>query len=454
MGQFADGLLSGVKEKLGISGDEQDAAILEVAQKVQSQVEVLTGYLMEPSGPVKFDIDPGGLPFVPTVGLQSASVRAETPCWPITDSVNPVFASVLQVAEPRALASDAVPRPLAVCAAAALLAEIHRSGWLSVAPGAYFVARNKTQPGLEFARQLMDSGRYTHVPVAKASVPGWWIQVSRRLAIVTNDTPNDPFLVELLAPPGDGLTVVAGEPTVIIAHMTTHPSDWAMAIRVWVEAASMANPPQWRVAARAVHHHGLPIICLDAASTPEEVVAQMLLAAYWHGYIDADEAVGIPGALAAAFPLQVARVLRGTGASGTEAAAALLFERLLSPGFDPTRGAGSVRRYIARHATTLIREHRSALASDHPWQEFEITERHYYKLLAKFARKGRLGRYEIDDAINAQIQGYLAERKRREAAMAFLRLRGFSDPAARKWLQRNDLETIESAQPRRPVGTE
>jgi hypothetical protein len=295
----------------------------------------------------------------------------------------------------------------------------------------------------------MDSGRYTHVPVAKATVPGWWIQVSRRLAIVTNDTPDDPFLVELLAPPGDGLAVVAGEPTVIIARMTTHPSDWAMAIRVWVQAASMANPPQWRVAARAVHHHGLPIVCLDGASTPEEVVAQMLLAAYWHGYIDANEAVGIPGALAAAFPLQVARVLHGTGASGTEAAAALLFERLLSPGFDPTRGAGSVRRYIARHATTLIREHRSALASDHPWQEFGVAERHYYKLLAKFAERQPTGRYVLDDDVKAKITSYIKGAQRRKDAIELLRLRGFTDAAARKHLQRHGLDGIATTRPRR-----
>jgi hypothetical protein len=199
-----------------------------------------------------------------------------------------------------------------------------------------------------------------------------------------------------------------------------------------------------------VHAHGVPILCLDEQSTPEEVIAQMLLVAYWHGYLEGEQTALIPVSLASAFPRDVARVRRGTGLAETEAAAALLFERLLRPGFDPTRGAGSIRRYIARHATTLVREHRSAVADSHPWDEFELQERHYYKLLAKVAQKGLDGRYEVNDATVAKIRDYLDARRRRDAAMELLRGRGFGAAAARKWLQRHDLSEIATAKPRRP----
>ena len=64
-----------------------------------------------------------------------------------------------------------------------------------------------------------------------------------------------------------------------------------MVIRVWVAAASRLTH---RSGGRGpcLHHRGLPNIAWTRRP-PEEVVAQMLLAANWHGYIDADEAVGI-----------------------------------------------------------------------------------------------------------------------------------------------------------------
>ena len=161
--------ISGVKEKLGISGDEQDAAILEVAQKVQ-QVEVLTGYLMERSGPVKLESIPVGSRSFPPWAFRARLCGPKPRAGP---SLTRSTRSLRQCSRSpsRALSIDAVPRPLAVCAAAALLVEIHRSGWPSVAPGAYFVARKKTQPGLESARQLMDSGRHA-VPLRRPLLGG------------------------------------------------------------------------------------------------------------------------------------------------------------------------------------------------------------------------------------------------------------------------------------------
>jgi len=87
----------------------------------------------------------------------------------------------------------------------------------------------------------------------------------------------------------------------------------------------------------------------------------------------------------------------------------------------------------------------------HRWDELEISERYYYKLLAKVAQKGPDGGYRVDDGTVGKIRAYLDARKRRDAAMELLRVRGFEAAAARKWLQRHSIDEIATAAPRRPV---
>jgi len=436
MGHWADRVIPELKERLGISGEEQDAELLRYARQAQSEIELLTGHRFD-GEPIKLNIDHGELPFVATLDMQTASFGANSDCWPIADPIHPEFSNVLQIARFPDVPPRASSKADALSAAAAVLAAVHGNGWLSFAPRAWFAHQAKAEPPLEFGHRLMDPGRHTHVPVVAGGVDGWWVQVSRRGFIVTKNTPDEPGLVEGLAPPGDGLAVVAGEPILTVARITEHPSDWAFVARVWVTEGAARPPRPWRAEARAVHAHGVPILSLDGQTTTEEVIAQMLLVAYWHGYLEGDETAFIPRSLAAAFPRNVASVKRGTGASDIEAAAALLFERLLRPGFDPTRGAESIRRYIARHATTLVRAHRASEAGFEPWRDFAIQERHYYKLLARLAEKGLDGRYEVDDSVKAKIRGYLGDRRQHEAAMAKLRGLGFGDDAARKWLQRH-----------------
>jgi hypothetical protein len=449
MGHWADKALPELKERLGISGEEHDAGLLRYARQAQSEIELLTGHRFEGAS-LKLHIDHGGLPFVATLDMQTATFWANSECWPIADPIHPEFSNVLQIGRAQPAPLHAVANAEALWVSGAVLATVQRQGLISMAPRLWFLQQGKTRPAVEFGRELADPERYVQVPVVAGEVGGWWIQVSRRVRLITKDTPDDPGLVEMLAPPGDGLALVAGEPILIVARMTAHPSDWAFVARVWVSQGTVRPPRPWRAESRAVHAHGVPILCLDEQSTPEEVIAQMLLVAYWHGYLEGEQTALIPVSLASAFPRAVARVRRGTGLAETEAAAALLFERLLRPGFDPTRGAGSIRRYIARHATTLVREHRSAVADSHPWDEFELQERHYYKLLAKVAQKGLDGRYEVNDATVAKIRDYLDARRRRDAAMELLRGRGFGAAAARKWLQRHDLSEIATAKPRRP----
>jgi hypothetical protein len=453
MGHFAEGLASEVKEKLGISGDENDAEILGYARQVQAQIELLTGHRLE-GEQMRLNIEPNGLPFVPTLDAQAATLQVSPETWPIADPVHPEFANVLQVRRVQDVLPRAVPKAEALAAAAALLAHAHISGQLALAPRVWFAQASKAGPVAEFGRRLMDAGRHTHVPVVAGWFEGWWLQVSRRIQIMTNDTPDDPGLVEMLAPPGNGLAVIAGEPILIAARMTEHPSDWVFAARVWIADPEVRRPQNWRSMARAVHGHGVPIVSLDDHSTLEEITAQVLLLAYWHGYIDRNEATLIPASLTAAFPRQVARVMHGTEVSSREEAAVLLFERLLSPGFDPTRGAGSIRNYITRHATTLIRAYRTSNRKSQPWDALRVSERYYYKLLARFGHKGLDGRYEEDKDVEARIRTYLRDRQRHGDAMALLRVRGFGDAAARKWLQRHSLDEIVTARPRCPRAVE
>jgi hypothetical protein len=448
MGHWADDLLSELKTDLGITGDERDAELRGNLLRAQADIELLTGHRID-SEPVRARVDHGNLPFLAALDMQTATLQANAEVWPIPDPVHPEFSNVLQLGRLRDLPGKALPKAEALSAAAAVVAELHRTGWLRQAAVSWFLDKSKAMPPAELGRMLLDEQHQHHVPVACGTVDGWGFQVSRRIVLVPPNTPNEPGLVEILVPVGQ-LTLVATEPIVVVARVTSHPADWALAARIWVHHGIPHHPRTWRATSGVIHGNGIPIITLDEGSTPEEVVAQMLLVAYWHGYLDGDEASLIPVSLASAFQGDVARVKRGIGSSDMETAASSLFERLLRPGFDPTRGAGSIRHYIAHHATTLIREHRATLADSHPWDEFEIEERQYYKLLARFAPRGPKGRYEIDDAVRQRIRDHVEERRRRAAAMDLLRARGFGEDAARKWLQRHDIDEIATAQPRRP----
>jgi hypothetical protein len=140
------------------------------------------------------------------------------------------------------------------------------------------------------------------------------------------------------------------------------------------------------------------------------------------------------------------------GAPGKRAAAALLFEGLLRPGFDPAMGAAAARRYVSRKATIAILNHRKASdGSVRPWEALGVSERRYYKLLQRFAPK--IGaRYQVDEGVLEQIRTHLASRDqeadKHAAAMDLLQERGFSYAAARKWLQRHDLSEAVTAMPR------
>jgi hypothetical protein len=189
----------------------------------------------------------------------------------------------------------------------------------------------------------------------------------------------------------------------------------------------------------------------------------VILKSYWHGYIDGHEAA-LARAIEMAYPQAVERIRRQTRAPSTASAAAMLLEQLVHPGFDPAQGAEATRRYVRRKASIRGMEHRKQEdPGRYPWTQVGISERRFYKLLPRFAKKVN-GRYDYDhDDVVARMKAHLdaldANRAIRAAALEILRSRGFKDEAARKWLQRHRPEEAVNAWPRgrrpdRPSATE
>jgi hypothetical protein len=306
-----------------------------------------------------------------------------------------------------------------------------------------------------FFHDLLDASNHVHVPVATGGGEDWWFQVTRRLLWITSAA-DEQRLVEPLFPDADEALrrLVAVEPLLIIGRVTSHPADWAMAVRIWPSVTRPAGRP-WRYLASAIHDHGIPVLSLDPESTSEEIQCQLLLLAHWHKYVGPDEPE-IADAIAAAYPREVARIARATAAPDERAAAAILFEGLLRPGFDPAMGAATARRYVSRKATVAIRDHRKTTDGGvRHWESLGISERHYYKLLNRFAPKSGT-HYDVNTEVLEQVRNHLVSRdqrtKKHTAAMELLQQRGFSHTAARKWLQRHDYSEALTAwpRPRRP----
>jgi hypothetical protein len=192
-----------------------------------------------------------------------------------------------------------------------------------------------------------------------------------------------------------------------------------MAVRIWPSAGRPAGRPWWHLAS-AIHEHGIPIRCLDLESTVEEIQCQLLMLAHWHKYLGALEPE-IADAIAVAYPQAVARIVSATRAPDTRSAAAMLFEGLLRPGFDPARGAAAARRYVNNKATIAILNHRKTSDGEiRPWEALCVSERRYYKLLNRFAPKtGR--RYEVDADVLDRIRAHLIGRTEMAAAPSLQR---------------------------------
>ncbi len=452
VGHWSEFLVDEIAAQLP-AGIDRDR-LLAAARRAGTEIEALTGQSFGPPTRNTVSISTFGLPFVELPGLLIGSEESPSGIWPIPNPVDRERATVVQVAEVPTPLEPAMPVGLALRAAGNLVHATARSGFLSRDYMLLWLGRAlPPAERAEFLRSLLDNSNHVHVPVAAASGRGWVLQIARRLLWITSTTEEQRLIEPLITDGDDAMrALVAVEPLLIIGRVASHPADWAMAVRIW---PSIERPTtlasRWRHIAGAIREYGIPVMPLDLQSTPEEIQCQLLLLAYWHKYIDADEPE-IADAIAAAYPKPVERIARATKTPDRQAAAAILFEGLLQPGFDPVRGAAAARRYVSRKATIAILNHRKADSGGvRPWEALGVSERRYYKLLKRFAPKNG-GRYEVDEGVLEQIRRHLVTRdqetEKHAAAMALLQQRGFGYAAARKWLQRHDLAEALTARPR------
>jgi hypothetical protein len=444
MGHWSESLVDELAQQVGGSPDR--SLLMDLLAQAGRELDVLFGRGFHPLRRTTSTFEPNGLPFVDVPDAHVGSLEAAVGVWEVPDPVNREMATVLQVSALEAPAPNAAPIADGLWFAGQLVAEAAQKGALS---GDYMVHWLGTfvdhDRRMEIFRRVMDPAIRFSVPILGVSIGGWWIQIARRLIWLTNESEDEGRLIELLLDKsvagGEALPLAATEAVLIVARMTRHPADWAFSARIWTEGVRRQINRPWTKLATAVHEHGIPTITVDSISTPHEIACQVVLKGYWHGYISSEEPA-LANAVAMAYPRQVERIQRGTGAPDKASAAATLLEQLIRPGFDPAQGAEATRRYVRRKASIAVMQHRKLESPDrYPWTQIGISERRYYKLLPLFAQKIN-GRYDVDlDDVVARMKVYLDSRDRdrniRTAALDLLQERGFSEDAARKWLQRH-----------------
>ena len=424
--------------------------------KAAREIELLAGRSFSFRGQTTLEFDSGGLPFVDVPDLNMGTLEGPDGVEAVPDPRGGDKVTVMQLTPLARTAPTAVPIGQALWVAGQVASKVAADGLLSrefvVAwLGSTFDREARDQ----LLRRLADQSVRFHVPITAGEIGGWWVQIARRIAWVTTDTEDEGRLLQpLLDLPEDrrAMILCAYEPVMIIARLTAQPSDMAISVRIWPEGSPLDAARPWHPLAAAIREYGIPVLTIDPASTPAETACQLLLLGYWHGYVGRDETALADG-VAAAFPRQVDRVRRGTSQPNARSAAALLLEGLLFPGFDPARGAESNRRYVSRKASITVMEHRKAEHPErYPWTALGIIERRYYKLARGLGVKTG-GRYQDPDALAARVGARLDERTRKATvkrlALEVLTSRGFSEAAARKWLQRHAPEAAAQAMPRR-----
>ena len=455
MGHWSEDLVEDLAQHVG--GNPDRHLLVELLGKVGREIDVMAGRSFQPLRRATVTIESCGLPLVDVPDLQVGSMATTGGPWEVPDPVNPQIATTMQIAAIDSPVRKAAPVADALWIAGHLIADTSRAGALKGDHVLHWLGTHFDQEQRQdLFRRVMDPEFRFYIPVLGIAANGWWFQISRRLIWVTSETNNEGRLLELLLDGGtkndELIPLVATEPVLIAAPMTRQPVEWAFAARIWTDEVQRPYDRPWNILAGAIHGYGVPTITLDPASTPQEIACQVILKGYWHGYIGADEPA-LARAVATAYPSPVERIQRQTHAPTRESAAAMLLEQLIRPGFDPAQGAERTRRYVRRKASIVVMEHRKREAPDrYPWTHVGISERRFYKLLPLFAEKVN-GRYDYDhDDVIARMKAHLEVqdqmRKIRTAALDLLRSRGFSDAAARKWLQRHEPEQAIDAWPR------
>jgi hypothetical protein len=245
MGHWADDLLPDLKSRLGLRSDDEDDALLATLRRTGAEVELLAGRRFGVVETAERHIEPGGLPFVDVPDLRVGSQAATASAWPVPDPVHPDIASVLQLGVPGRLFDHAAPPSEALWVAGHLLAGWSANDGLTGATLLWLQERSQRGEFEGLVRRLMEPHRLSFVPIGAAEFKGWWIQLSRRLVVITRESPDEAHLVEPLAPLGDWGVLAAAEPRLIVARLTEHPVTWAMVARVWTRPEGPVARP-WR----------------------------------------------------------------------------------------------------------------------------------------------------------------------------------------------------------------
>jgi hypothetical protein len=456
VGHWSESLVDKAAAQVG--GDPDREVLRRLLVQTGSEIDILAGRSFHSVERRAFSIETGGLPFADIPDLRRGSLEGDDDVFEIPDPVNSEMATVLQLAPLLDPLSEVAPVGKALWTAGKLIAEASGTGRLSrdyVIRWLGQTTDHATRQAL--LRRVMDPDFRFNVPVLATSIDGWWFQITRRLMWVTSETQDEGRLLELLfdeveTHDAQVSPLVAVEAVLVAVPMTSQPATWAFTARIWTEGVRRPIDRPWPMLAKAVHGHGVPTITIDRASTQQEIACQVLLKAYWHGYIGNDEP-SLADAITLAFPRQVERVRRWTRAPTQAAAAATLLEGLIHPGFDPARGAEANRRYVSRKASIAVMKHRQSEAPDrYPWTRVGISERRYYKLLPRFARKVN-GKYDpVPAEVVTRMKDYLDardnDRSVRAMTLEVLRKHGFTDAASRKWLQRHAPADAVQAWPR------
>jgi len=454
MGHWSESLVEELAHKLG--GDPDREILKDALAQVGQRIDVVAGRSFHPARQATAIFEPNGLPFVDIPDVLTGTLAGPEGVWPVPDPVNPERSSVLQLGSFDVGDTKRAGVAEILWFAGQILASAYMQGRLTGEYIAYWLGSVEKQERFELLRRTVDPAVRCTVPVLGLAHEGWWIQVSRRLIMALGEVEDEGRLYEYVLDANDAddkrIPLVATEPILIVAPMNPRQAQWAFSARVWTDAVQLLADRPWRIFAPAIHNHGIPTVTIDPASTPLEIACQLVLKSYWHKYISGDEP-GLANAIAMTYPKPVARIQYATDAVSTSAAAAALLEQLIWPGFDPTKGAEAARRYVRRKASIVVMEHRKREnPSRYPWTRVGVSERRFYKLLPRFAKKVN-DRYEYDhDDVVMRMKAYLnktdQEREVRRLALEVLRERGFEEAAARKWLQRHSPEEAVTAKPR------
>jgi len=108
-GHFAEVWLRKSRRSSGSAATKNDAEILGYARQVQAQIELLTGHRLE-GEQMRLNIEPNGLPFVPTLDAQAATLHGISRDLAIAIQVHPEFANASRSDRVQDVLPRAVPK--------------------------------------------------------------------------------------------------------------------------------------------------------------------------------------------------------------------------------------------------------------------------------------------------------------------------------------------------------